>query len=75
MSIFPFFKKKCHTAQCAKNRLHASVRTPPHDIVSNIQQTILDALGKFPRIQENNIHFSWDKKQKKLTISVPIQSA
>ncbi|MEC7030578.1 MAG: hypothetical protein VXW87_02800 [Pseudomonadota bacterium] len=76
MSLFPFFqKKKCHTAQCAKSRLHASVRSPGTDIVSSIKTTVLEALAQYTCVQENKITFSNDKKRSALTITVPIQDA
>ena len=76
MSLFSFFKKnKCDIAQCAKNRLHASVRKPGSDVVSNIKTDILEAVAQYPSVQENKVTFSSDKKQSALYITIPIQES
>ncbi len=76
MSLFPFFKKnQCNTAQCAKNRLQASVRKPGTDVVSNIKTAILEAVAQHPSIQENKVIFSRDKKRSALYITIPIQES
>ena len=72
--LLPFFtRKKCHTAQCARNRLHASVRSSSSDMISNIKNAIIETLAQYPNIEENKVTFFTDKKKAALCVTVPLR--
>ena len=74
MNLFPFLRKKCDTANLAKERLQVAVgHSNPNDIIAIIKSDILDILSKYDEVSQNAINFRHDKKKSMLKLAIPVQ--